>query len=143
MIKEVHHNRYFMGSLPNGTDLIEGFTDICEKEKIILGRVDAIGAVQKARFGYFNQQSREYQFFEKNSTLEILKCSGNISLNNDKPMVHAHVILADENGDAFGGHLAKGTIVFACEFIIQAFDNTVLFKRDFDSTTGLRLWKEE
>ena len=143
MTKEVYHSRYIMGSFPKDTDLIEGFTDICEKEKILLGRVEAIGAVQKACFGFYNQQRREYQYTEKNRTMEILKCSGNISLNNEKPMVHAHVILADENGDALGGHLAKGTIVFACEFIIQAFDNTASFKRDFDSTTGLRLWKEE
>ena len=143
MIKEVHHSRYFMGSLSNGTDLLEGFVNICEKEDITLGRVEAIGAVQIARFGFFNQQSREYQFTEKNSAMEILKCSGNISISDGKPMVHAHVILADENGNALGGHLAKGTIVFACEFIIQAFDNTVLFKRETDSITGLRLWKEE
>ena len=143
MLKEVRHRGYCMGSLPNGIDLLEGFTTLCEKENITLGRLEAIGAVQRACFGFFNQQSREYQFTEKNETMEILKCSGNISLSNGKPMVHAHIILADEHGTAYGGHLAKGTIVFACEFIIQAFDTTVALKREFDATTGLRLWKEE
>lgn len=57
MLKEVRHSRYFMGSIPNGTDLLEAFTNICEKENIPLGRVEAIGAVQRACFGYFNQQS--------------------------------------------------------------------------------------
>ena len=34
-------------------------------------------------------------------------------------MVHAHVTLGDAEGRAFGGHLAAGTPVFACEFVIQ------------------------
>ncbi len=140
MLKEVQHKSHFMGSFPCGTDLLEGLTGICEKENITLGRVEAIGAVQKACFGYYNQKSREYQFTEKNFEMEILKCSGNISLNDGKPMVHAHIILADEKGTAFGGHLAKGTVVFACEFIIQSFGGAE-FIREFDDSTSLRLWK--
>ena len=140
MIKEVQQKKHFMGSFPCGTDLLEGLTGICEQENIILGRVEAIGAVQKARFGFYNQKGREYQFIEKNVEMEILKCSGNISINDGKPMVHAHIILADENGNAFGGHLAKGTIVFACEFIIQSFNGAELI-REFDESTNLRLWK--
>jgi len=33
----------------------------------------------------------------------------------------------------------EGTIVFACEFIIEAFDGPPL-ERGFDETTGLPLW---
>lgn len=140
MLKEVQRKSNFMGSFPCGTDLLEELTSICEKGNITLGSVEAIGAVQKACFGYYNQRSREYQFIEKNLEMEILKCSGNISINDEKPMVHAHIIFADEKGSAFGGHLAKGTIVFACEFIIQSFDGAE-YMREYDEKTGLRLWK--
>jgi predicted DNA-binding protein with PD1-like motif len=140
MLKKVQQKNHFMGSFPCGTDLLEELTGICEKENISLGRIEVIGAVQKARFGYYNQKSREYQFIEKNEELEILKCSGNISVNDGKPMVHAHIILANEKGNAFGGHLAKGTIVFAGEFLIQSFEGAD-FIREFDEKTNLRLWK--
>ena len=49
-------------------------------------------------------------------------------------------IVSDENGNAFGGHLAKGTIVFASEFLIQSFEGAE-FIREFDEKTNLRLWK--
>ena len=43
--------------------------------------------------------------------------------------------------DAFatGLTLAPGTIVFACEFILETFDGPIL-ERDLDETTGLYLW---
>jgi len=47
--------------------------------------------------------------------------------------------LADKRGNAYGGHLAPGTVVFACEFILEIFDGPVL-QRGFDETTGLFLW---
>ncbi len=69
---------------------------------------------------------------------EITKLVGNVSLKEGRPMVHAHVTLADE-GKAFGGHLAPGTVVFACEFIIQVFEGVSL-TRSLDAETGLQLW---
>lgn len=141
MFKEIQHSRNFMGTCAHGTDLLDELTTFCEKENIALGRIEAIGAVQKARIGFYNQQGLKYQFTEINQCMEILKCTGNISLNNGKSMVHAHITLADEHSNAVGGHLAQGTIVFACEFIIQAFDNAAVI-RDYDKVTGLRLWKE-
>ena len=129
-----------MGKLTYGADLLEELTEVCRKEKVQLGRVEALGAVSRARLGFYNQQTREYQFFELDQPLEITKLVGNVSLKDGKPMVHAHVTLADEAGKAFGGHLAPGTIVFACEFILQAFEGPT-FERGFDEQTGLPLWK--
>ncbi|MBW1828134.1 MAG: DNA-binding protein, partial [Deltaproteobacteria bacterium] len=45
----------------------------------------------------------------------------------------------DSTGKAFGGHLASGTIVFACEFILEALDGPA-FTRGLDEVTGLPLW---
>ena len=54
-------------------------------------------------------------------------------------MVHAHITLADDKGQAFGGHLAPGTILFACECLIEKFDGPA-FRRRNDENTGLALW---
>ncbi len=142
MYKEVNPNRKFIGSCPHNSDLIHELTALCEKEDITLGHIEAIGAVRKARFGYYDQQNYKYHFLEIDRHMEILSCIGNISLNEEKPMVHAHITLSGEDGHAIGGHLAPGTIVFACEYIIHAYDNAALI-RDYDETTGLRLWKSE
>lgn len=137
---KIKSTEILMGKTGHGDDLLEEITDICRKNSITLGRVEAIGSVQKARLAYYNQQTREYQFFTIDAPLEIINFSGNISLKDGEPTVHAHISLADKTGQTYGGHLAPGTVVFACEFIIEVFTGQV-FERKLDKLTGLPLWE--
>ncbi len=141
ILKKAKPGEIIIGRLNHGDDLLEEITGICRSEDIRLGRVEALGAVQKARLGYYDQGMREYRFFTLDTHLEITKLVGNISIKDGDPFVHAHITLADEAGNAFGGHLAPGTVVFACEFVIQSFEGPPLV-RDFDEVTGLALWPE-
>lgn len=128
-----------MGKLNYGGDLLEEITDICRKNNIHLGRIEALGAVQKARLAFYNQETHEYQFFIIDQSLEITKLVGNISLKDGNPIVHAHITLANKTGKAYGGHLAPGTVIFACEFILESFEGPI-FERGFDEETSLSLW---
>jgi predicted DNA-binding protein with PD1-like motif len=139
IMKKIKPREVFMGRLSHGGDLLEEITDICRKEDIQLGWIEALGAVQRARLGFYNQETHEYEFFVVDQPLEITKLVGNVSLKDNSPFVHAHITLADKRGNAYGGHLVPGTVVFACEFILEIFDGPVL-KRDFDEVTGLALW---
>ena len=137
---EVKRIKTFMGRLKFGCDLLEELTSVCERNDIRLGRLEALGAVKRAKVGFYDQQARKYDFIEIDKPLEITKLIGNISIRDGKPMVHAHITLSDSQGCAFGGHLAPGTIVFACEFIIDSYDGPD-YIRDYDEQTGLPLWK--
>jgi predicted DNA-binding protein with PD1-like motif len=128
-----------MGKLAHGCDLLEELNRIAKELSVRLGKVEAIGAVQKACIGFYNQATRTYQFESFDKPLEITKLTGNISLKDGIPFVHAHVTLSDSSGSCVGGHLAPGTIVFACEFLIETFDGPA-FKRSMDEETGLPLW---
>ena len=139
-IREVNAVKMFMGKLAHGADLLEEITEICIEQNICLGRIEALGAVQNARLGYYNQQDHVYHFFDLDQTLEITNLIGNISIKDGVPIVHAHVTLSDKDGHAYGGHLAPGTIDFACEVVIQALDGPN-FERGLDQKTGLPLWK--
>jgi len=137
--EKVYGREYFLGKLNHGADLLEELTAVCAAQEIRLGRVEALGAVKKARLAYYNQATREYQHFELDEPLEITKLTGNVSIKDGAPMVHAHVTLAGEDGRAYGGHLAPGTIVFACEFMVQALEGPA-YTRVYDEETGLPLW---
>ena len=137
--KTIEPKNIIMGKLSHGSDLLGELTAVCEKEKLTLGTVEAIGAVQRACIGYYDQHQHQYQFTEINKDLEIASLIGNISLRDGKPMVHAHVTLADENGVCLAGHLAEGTIIFACEFVITVCEGPG-FVRKHDAQTGLPLW---
>ena len=130
----------YMGRLRKGTDLLEEITGICRQYDIRLGRIEAIGAVETARIIYYNQQKQVYEYLTIDRGLEITKLSGNVSLKDGQVFVHAHVTLSDDSGAAYGGHLAPGTVVFACECIVEAFEGGAL-EREPDPQTGLALWK--
>ena len=138
--KKISENGIIIGKLSHNCDLLEELSDICINKNITLGKIEAIGAVKKACVGFYNQTNREYHFLNFDRPSEILNLTGNISIKDNKPFVHAHILLADESGNSYGGHLAPGTIVFACEFIIHSFSGAEL-KRDMDAETGLPLWK--
>ena len=139
VVREVKAVKMFMGKLEFGADLLEEITRICVDRDIHLGWVEALGAVKKARLGYYNQKEREYHFYELDQTLEITNLVGNVSIKDGVPIVHAHVTFSDKDGHAYGGHLAPGTIVFACEIVIQVLDGPK-FERRLDQETGLPLW---
>ena len=139
MMRRIKPREVLTGRLSHGADLLEEITDICRKENIQLGWFEALGAVKKARLAFYNQETHDYEFLMLDEPLEITKLVGNVSLKDGNPFVHAHMTLADKAGNVYGGHLASGTVVFACEFILEIFDGPVL-RRELDELTGLSLW---
>ena len=141
MIKRVEVRERFMARLSKDADLVQEITAICKKHGITLGRIEALGAVQKACFSFYDQKTHEYLPVSLDKPLEILKLTGNVSLRDNAPFVHAHVTLGDGEGRAYGGHLAPGTIIFACECMVEALNGPAL-SRQLDEATGLFLWAE-
>ena len=140
VLEKVNPDEIYVGNLDTGDDLLEKLTEICKVKNIRLGMIEGIGVVQKAVIGYYDQTDQQYLYKNLDQPLEITCLTGNISIKDGEPMVHAHITLADEEGNCFGGHLAAGTLVFACEFIIQSFTGAEL-ERYFDEDTKLSLWK--
>ena len=139
MIVESRNGRVFVGRLPHGADVLGELTRIAAENDVSVGRVEVIGAVKRARVGYYDQEKKLYGFRDFDEPLEILAVAGNVSLKDGAPFVHAHITLSDEAGRAFGGHLAEGTVVFAAEFRLEELPGAAL-NRVPDETTGLALW---
>lgn len=135
----VEGGKAIVGRLERGDDLLEGLTRVCREEGVRLGRIEALGAVERAVVGFYDQAAYEYRYHELDEPLEILCLVGNVSLKDGEPMVHAHLTLSDAQGRAFGGHLAAGTRVFACEFAIEPLEGAELH-RGFHEPTRLPLW---
>lgn len=141
-LRSVTSKQTFICRVPHGADLLQTLTAFCVANGIEIGRVEAIGAVQKARIAFYDQSARKYEHMELPRPLEIVRLTGNISIKDGQPFVHAHIALADRDGRVYGGHLAEGNIVFACECIVEAFTG-VPIERAYDETTGLGLWKDD
>lgn len=144
MLKKYQLKNIYMGRLPHDADLIKELTKIIKEKEIEAGKITVIGAVKQGRISFYDQDKQQY--LEKTvggeaTELEIVNCTGNISLKDGEPIVHAHISFGDEQGKIFGGHLAEGTIIFAGEYVIEEFAGEPL-KRGKDEVTGLPLWTE-
>ncbi len=133
--------RIWIGRIPFRSDLLESVQQFAVNENIKCARVEIIGAVEKAVISYYNQDSRVYEDIEFDQHLEIVSCLGNLSLRDGEPAAHLHVTLGDSEGGLKGGHLQKGTRVFAGEFVIEEIIGPDL-QRQHDPETDLPLWRK-
>jgi uncharacterized protein len=127
--------------LRQDTDLVQSIAELAGSKAIEVGSLTAIGALKRARIGYYDQRGREYQEIRIDSACELASCTGNISLKDGKPFAHIHVVLADEAGNTRAGHLLEG-IVFVVEVHLRQLKGPRL-ERKHDEVTGLALWKAE
>ena len=125
--------------LEKDTDLLDSLTNYAKENNIQAAEINFIGAVQSAKVLYFNQEKKKYDEHIMDQPYEVLSGIGNISLLDDKPFVHVHVVLADSSGKAFGGHLEKGTKVWLIEAFIHEVDSKNLV-RNFDEDICLSVW---
>jgi predicted DNA-binding protein with PD1-like motif len=133
-IKEVHLFR-----LPPGSDLIGGLTDYCRAQEITRAVVTGIGTISFTRLAFYHRETRRYQDLTFDQDLEILNLTGNVSLKDGGPMVHAHMTVADDAGRTFGGHVQEGCRLIVFEAMIFELTGEVL-TRQFDDEIGLFLW---
>ncbi len=117
-------NRFIIAKLEKGDDIYKSISKIVVENNIKTGVLWMIGAVAKARIGYYNEEKREYEVHEINEPCEISGISGNVSLKDGKPFVHAHIHVSDKTGKTYGGHLLEGCIISVTGelFIIESKD---------------------
>ncbi len=132
--------RCMLGRLPHGKDLLKTIEEFCAQNSIQTGVFSIIGSVMSATLGSYDQNQQVYVTFKKEEPLEIVHCTGNVSLKDGKIAVHAHAVLADIDGQTIGGHIFSETVVYAGEIYIQELLGKPL-EREYDDTTGLPLWR--
>jgi len=134
--------RSILGRLPQGKDLIAAIEDFCEHHSIQTAVFSIIGSVTSVVLGSYDQNQQVYVNYKKEEALEIVHCTGNISLREGKAAVHAHGVFADIDGNTMGGHIFSETTVYAGEIYIKELRGRPP-ERVYDDHTGLFLWEAE
>ncbi len=137
--KKLAVGRSFLVRVEHDSDIISFITELTKKNRIITATFTAIGAFKKAKLGFYDQEKHEYLEIVLSSPQEIAGCVGNVSLKDGEPFVHAHAVLADQNGNTKAGHLLEG-IVFAAEVQLIELLGAKLVRKN-DAVTGLSLWE--
>ena len=93
-----------------GDEVLSGLTEFAQKYKVTSAHFMAIGDATSARVGWYEQSNKMFKVIPINEPAEVTSLIGDIALNEGKPVVHAHINLADNNGIVHGGHLLQAFV---------------------------------
>jgi uncharacterized protein len=129
--------RTFVVVFDKDEEIVEGLTRFAGREKLRASHVTAIGALRDATLGYFDPATREYRQIPVSEQVEVLSLLGVITLDGEKPKVHAHIVLGTADGSARGGHLLEGRVWPTLEVVVEELPKHL--QRRTDPETGLAL----
>lgn len=131
-------NRHLI-RINRGEEIVESLTNYIQANNITAGAISGIGAASQITLRYYSLEDKQYHSRDFTGEFEIASLSGNVSLLDEKPWPHLHIVLGDTNYQCFGGHLEAATVGVTCEVIIDTLPTTI--ERELDEETGLKLWK--
>jgi predicted DNA-binding protein with PD1-like motif len=133
-------SRILFSRILEDEDLAEAIKRRVEGNNVKVGTLVLIGSLKKATLGYYKEG--EYRYIRLAGPLEIASCMGNIAVDEKgEVIIHAHLVVTNEKGEAFGGHLTEGNPVGATAELVIIEAVGVNLQRAFDEKTKLKLWK--
>lgn len=127
---ETVHTRVFR--LLPGDDLKIAIEKIVREEEIRAGWiVTVVGSLTRLNLRFANKSEGGV----REGFFEVLGCSGTLSINGS----HLHLMVADPEGKAWGGHLLEGNLVYTTAEIVIQFSDSLTFRRERDGSTA---WPE-
>jgi predicted DNA-binding protein with PD1-like motif len=130
--------KFYVLVLHEGDEVATGLARFAREQAIANAHFVAIGAVRAPQVAWFDPSRGEYRSIARQDQMEVLTLSGDVALGTDgQPVVHAHVVLGDHDGSAWGGHLLSATVSPTLEVYVTSFP-TPLHKR-LDPATKLQL----
>jgi hypothetical protein len=99
--------------------------------------VTGLGAVEDVELGFYDLERRVYERRVVRGRFEILSLTGNLSLREGKPFLHAHVALSRDDFTVTGGHLFRAVVTATVEIAVTHAD--LRLSREPDEDIGLPL----
>lgn len=129
--------RTYVAVFDKGDETVAGLTEFAATHHIDAASLTAIGAFSRATIGYFDRDTNDYLRLPVDEQVEVLSLVGDIALADDKPKLHAHVVLGRRDGSTCGGHLLDGVVWPTLEVVITQVPQHL--RRRLDPETGLPL----
>jgi len=129
--------RTFVLICDTGDEVMQTLQSAAVSEHLQGSQFTAIGAFSRATVAYFDWTTRQYRPIEINEQVEVLSLVGDIAMENDKPKVHAHVVVGKSDATAHGGHLTKAIVRPTLEIVLTELPEHL--RRRHDPASGLAL----
>ena len=129
--------RTYVISLAPGEEIIAALDAFLAQERIDNAYFSGIGAVNKAELAHYRVDDKKYSSKVFEEPLEVANLTGNAFLFEGKPLVHAHITLANDRFDILAGHLVNAVISAACEIVLVKLDSQL--QKKYSQDIGLKL----
>lgn len=128
----------FMIVFETGDELASGLTRFAKDHRLQSASFQAVGGLSSVRLAWFNWETKTYDVcVALDEQVELLSMIGDVALNGDDPVVHAHVVIGRRDGTAHGGHLQRAIVRPTCEVVLIA--SPVRLQKARDAESGLLL----
>jgi uncharacterized protein len=129
--------RTYVVVLDTGDEAMAGLTRVAAEHHLQGSHFTAIGAFSRVVVAYFDWSSKKYLNLRIDAQVEVLSLVGDISMDDGKPRVHAHVVVGKSDATAHGGHLIEGHVRPTLEIVVT--ETPRHLHRRFDQESGLAL----
>ena len=109
-----------------------------EENRITGAQFTAIGAFSDVTVRYFDWEKKQYVDIPPiREQVEVLVMAGDVATKDDRPQVHAHVVVGKRDGTAHGGDLKEAHVRPTLEVILT--ESPADLRKRTDDKTGLAL----
>lgn len=118
----------------------EAMAELCgfaREHRLGSAHFTGIGAFGSVTIAYFDWERKEYRPIPLDEQVEVLALTGDVVLDDDRPSVHAHVVLGRRDGSAAGGHLLEAHVRPTLEVVLTESPATLRKSRDPESGLAL------
>lgn len=129
--------RTFAVVLATGDEAMGALASFARERDLRATHFTAIGAFSRVVVAYFDWATKEYHNIRIDEQVEVLSLMGDITFENGKPKVHAHVVVSKADATAHGGHLVEGLVRPTLEIVLT--ETPAYLRRRFDPQSGLAL----
>ena len=129
--------RTFVAVFDKGDEVVAGLTAFASQQRLRASHLTAIGALRDVTLGYFDPAERTYREIPVSEQVEVLSLLGVITLDGEKPKLHAHIVVGRADGSTRGGHLLNGHVWPTLEVVIEELPRHL--QRRTDPDTGLAI----
>lgn len=124
--------------LERGEELQESLATFASESGLKSAWLSGQGGAMKVTLGFYDIESKTYQWQEFDEPLEIVSLTGNLSLSDGEPFWHIHGVFSDRDYRAVGGHVKSMTVGLTGELHITPI-SPGLHRDRRDDLTGLKL----
>jgi len=124
--------------LDKGDEAVASIEGFARDNRIAAAQITGIGALSEVLLGFFDWQTKDYRKIPVQEQVEVVALMGDVALGpDDKPALHAHIVVSYPDGSVKGGHLLEALVRPTLEIVLTE-SPTHLHKRR-DNETGLAL----